>query len=156
MREFPGIAFCRLGEGYGGHTTILAMFDRDTTMGTKRLIPDHLAFTIGIADDEPERDRIGSRVKGMARRVWMGRLAVAVLPGLRGQQRGTCVAGPEADLRMALRGALPRRASVMKSLRLNREPGWSSRFVNWPGIGRDLDLPWLGLWERTVCLSKER
>jgi catechol-2,3-dioxygenase len=29
MRQFPGVAFFRLGDGYGGHTTILALFFRD-------------------------------------------------------------------------------------------------------------------------------
>ena len=58
MREFPGIAFFRLGEGYGGHTTILALFDRDTAVGTERTTLDHFAFTIDIADYETEQERL--------------------------------------------------------------------------------------------------
>ena len=58
MREFPGIVFFRLGEGYGGHTTILALFDRQTAVGTERSTLDHLAFTIDVADYESERKRL--------------------------------------------------------------------------------------------------
>jgi catechol-2,3-dioxygenase len=58
MREFPGIAFFRLGDGYGGHTTILALFDRDTPAGIERTTLDHFAFTIDIADYESERRRL--------------------------------------------------------------------------------------------------
>jgi catechol-2,3-dioxygenase len=60
MREFPGIVFFRLGEGYGGHTTILALFDRDAAVGTERTTLDHFAFTIDIADYETERERLGA------------------------------------------------------------------------------------------------
>ena len=58
MRQFPGIAFFRLGEGYGGHTTILALFDRDTAVGRERTTLDHFAFTIDIEDYETERKRL--------------------------------------------------------------------------------------------------
>jgi catechol-2,3-dioxygenase len=58
MRAFPGIAFFRLGEGYGGHTTILALFDRDTDVGTERTTLDHFAFTIDVADYEAEQERL--------------------------------------------------------------------------------------------------
>jgi catechol 2,3-dioxygenase-like lactoylglutathione lyase family enzyme len=58
MRQFPGVAFFRLGEGYGGHTTILALFDRDTAVGTGRTTLDHFAFTIDVADYETERERL--------------------------------------------------------------------------------------------------
>ncbi len=58
MRELPGIAFFRLGPGYGGHTTILALFDRDTAVATERTTLDHLAFTIDIADYETEQQRL--------------------------------------------------------------------------------------------------
>jgi catechol 2,3-dioxygenase-like lactoylglutathione lyase family enzyme len=60
MREFPGIAFFRLGEGYGGHTTILALFDRNAEVGTERTTLDHFAFTIDIADYETEKQRLES------------------------------------------------------------------------------------------------
>ncbi len=58
MRQFPGIAFFRLGDGYGGHTTILALFDRNTAVGTERSTLDHFAFTIDIADYESEQERL--------------------------------------------------------------------------------------------------
>ena len=58
MREFPGIAFFRLGDGYGGHTTILALFDRDTAVGTRQTTLDHFAFTIDVADYETEQARL--------------------------------------------------------------------------------------------------
>jgi AcrR family transcriptional regulator len=58
MREFPGVAFFRLGDGYGGHTTILALFDRDTAVEIERTTLDHLAFTIDVADYESERQRL--------------------------------------------------------------------------------------------------
>jgi catechol-2,3-dioxygenase len=57
MRQFPGIVFFRIGEGYGGHTTILALFDRDRAVGIERSTLDHLALTIDIADYETERKR---------------------------------------------------------------------------------------------------
>lgn len=60
MRQFPGIAFFRLGEGYGGHTTILALFDRGKAVETQRTTLDHLAFTIDIADYETERKRLAA------------------------------------------------------------------------------------------------
>jgi catechol-2,3-dioxygenase len=66
MRQFPGIAFFRLGEGYGGHTTILALFDRDAEVGPERTTLDHFAFTIDIADYESEKrrlERAGLRVR---------------------------------------------------------------------------------------------
>ena len=58
MREFPGIAFFRLGEGYGGHTTVFALFDRDTAGDVERSTLDHFAFTIDIADYEAEQRRL--------------------------------------------------------------------------------------------------
>jgi catechol-2,3-dioxygenase len=58
MRVFPGIVFFRIGEGYGGHTTVLALFDRETAVGSERTTLDHLAFTIDIADYETERQRL--------------------------------------------------------------------------------------------------
>ncbi len=58
MRQFPGIVFFRIGEGYGGHTTVLALFARDQTVGVDQSTLDHLAFTIDIADYETERERL--------------------------------------------------------------------------------------------------
>ena len=58
LRQFPEIVFFRIGEGYGGHTTILALFARDQTVGVEQSTLDHLAFTIDIADYETERERL--------------------------------------------------------------------------------------------------
>jgi catechol-2,3-dioxygenase len=58
MREFPGVTFFRLGEGYGGRTTILALFDRGAEVGVERTTLDHLAFTIDIADHQSEKQRL--------------------------------------------------------------------------------------------------
>jgi catechol-2,3-dioxygenase len=58
MRRFPGIVFFRIGEGYAGHTTILALFDRDRATEIERTTLDHLAFTIEIADYETELQRL--------------------------------------------------------------------------------------------------
>jgi catechol-2,3-dioxygenase len=58
MREFPGVTFFRLGEGYGGHTTILALFDRGAEVGVERTTLDYLAFTIDIADHQSEKQRL--------------------------------------------------------------------------------------------------
>ncbi len=60
MRQFPGIVFFRLSEGYGGHTTIFALFDRDAEVATERTTLDHFAFTIDIADYESEKRRLES------------------------------------------------------------------------------------------------
>ena len=58
MREFPGIVFFRIGEGYAGHTTILALFDRRRPIKVEQTTLDHLAFTIGIEDYESEQARL--------------------------------------------------------------------------------------------------
>jgi len=58
MREFPGIVFFRLSAGYGGHTTILALFDRDAEVAPERTTLDHFAFTIDIADYDGEKRRL--------------------------------------------------------------------------------------------------
>jgi catechol 2,3-dioxygenase-like lactoylglutathione lyase family enzyme len=74
MRHFPGVAFFGLGEGYGGHTTILALFDRDTAVGTERTTLDHFAFTIDVDDYETERERLESAGLEVRRVVfdWVG------------------------------------------------------------------------------------
>jgi catechol 2,3-dioxygenase-like lactoylglutathione lyase family enzyme len=60
MREFPGIVFFRLSEGYGGHTTVLALFDREADVGPERTTLDHFAFTIDIADYETAKQQLES------------------------------------------------------------------------------------------------
>ncbi|WP_435179900.1 VOC family protein [Halorussus sp. AFM4] len=58
-------AFFELGTGYGGHTEVLALFDRTGTDGyeppaTPRTTLDHLAFEIDRADFDAERERLES------------------------------------------------------------------------------------------------
>lgn len=63
MRRFDRAAFFRLGEGYGGHTTVLALFDRRGDPGAKAPAPehtsvDHIAFTIDRGDFQTEHRRL--------------------------------------------------------------------------------------------------
>jgi len=63
MRRFPDAAFFKIAEGYGGHTQILALFDRSnesgyTGLSAAKTTVDHLAFTIAREDFEPERTRL--------------------------------------------------------------------------------------------------
>ncbi len=65
MKRFPTAAFFRIADGYGGHTQILALFDR--AGGTSYIAPekarttvDHIAFTIDLADFETEKTRLES------------------------------------------------------------------------------------------------
>ena len=63
MRRFPDAAFFKVAEGYGGHTQILALFDRRSQSGYAGLSAaqttvDHLAFTIAREDFESERIRL--------------------------------------------------------------------------------------------------
>jgi catechol-2,3-dioxygenase len=58
MRRFPNIVFFRIAEGYGGHTAILALFDRGREARAEATTLDHLAFTIDVADYEEEKRRL--------------------------------------------------------------------------------------------------
>lgn len=63
MRRFPSIAFFRVAEGVGGHTQIVALFDRSESAGYSGLDParttvDHIAFGIELADYAPEKARL--------------------------------------------------------------------------------------------------
>ena len=59
MRRFPRSAFFRVATGHAGHTQILALFRRDVdpSDGYHSTV-DHIAFTIGLADFEPEKARL--------------------------------------------------------------------------------------------------
>jgi catechol 2,3-dioxygenase len=62
MRRFEGSAFFRIAEGFGGHTQILALFDRSRRdphppEGARSTV-DHLAFTIALEDYEAEKQRL--------------------------------------------------------------------------------------------------
>lgn len=77
MRRFDTSAFFRIAEGFGGHTQILALFDRSSRdpLGpdAPRSTVDHLAFTIALADYDSERrrlERLGIAVT-TAEHVWV-------------------------------------------------------------------------------------
>ena len=58
MRRFEHAAFFRIADGYAGHTAVLALFDRNVPVEQKHSTVDHLAFTIALADYEPEKRRL--------------------------------------------------------------------------------------------------
>jgi catechol-2,3-dioxygenase len=63
MSRVPNCAFFRIAEGYGGHTQVLALFDRSGTVGYRGTdaatsTVDHIAFEIALADLENERARL--------------------------------------------------------------------------------------------------
>ena len=58
MRRFEHAAFFRIADGYAGHTTVLALFDRKIPVEQMHSTVDHLAFTIARADYEAERRRL--------------------------------------------------------------------------------------------------
>ena len=63
LRRFDHAAFFRIADGYGGHTQILALFDRSAQAGyrgldSERTTVDHLAFEIDKADYEVEKARL--------------------------------------------------------------------------------------------------
>src|SRR5215470_5906731 len=57
MRRADNAVFFRIAAGYGGHTQVLALFDRSGQAGYRgpdpgRTTVDHLAFEIDLADYE--------------------------------------------------------------------------------------------------------
>ena len=62
MTRVPNCAFFKIAEGYGGHTQVLALFDRSSTQGSAPDAPtstiDHIAFEIPLADFETELNRL--------------------------------------------------------------------------------------------------
>jgi catechol-2,3-dioxygenase len=65
LRRFERAAFFRLAEGFGGHTQILALFDRTTDpkfvgLNAATTTVDHLAFEIELKDFERERRRLAA------------------------------------------------------------------------------------------------
>jgi catechol-2,3-dioxygenase len=58
MRQFPDVVFFRIAQGHGGHTTILALFDRGVEVGQEHTTLDHLAFSIDVADYATEQRRL--------------------------------------------------------------------------------------------------
>lgn len=70
MTRVPNCAFFKIAEGYGGHTQVLALFDRSqapdyrgTDAATSTI--DHVAFEISLADFADEL----ARLKGLGLRV---------------------------------------------------------------------------------------
>ena len=55
---FPKSVFFKVAEGYGGHTQILALFDRAQHVNAEQSTIDHIAFTIVLADFEAEQARL--------------------------------------------------------------------------------------------------
>lgn len=63
LRRCERATFFRRGDGFGGHTQVLALFDRSADPKFVGLNPatttvDHLAFEIDLADLERERQRL--------------------------------------------------------------------------------------------------
>src|SRR5215469_4244396 len=62
INRFPNSAFFKIADGYGGHTQVLALFDRsnnDDYRGTSAATStiDHIAFEILLSDFENELKR---------------------------------------------------------------------------------------------------
>ena len=63
MTRFPNAAFFKIADGYGGHTQVLALFDRSHLLGYKGIDAgtstiDHIAFEIPLADFTAEVRRL--------------------------------------------------------------------------------------------------
>ena len=65
MTRVPSCAFFKIADGYGGHTQVLALFDRSESPGYRGTDAatstiDHIAFEIPLAEFEDERKRLES------------------------------------------------------------------------------------------------
>jgi catechol-2,3-dioxygenase len=65
MTRVPDCAFFKIADGYGGHTQVLALFDRSQSPGYRGTDAatstiDHIAFEIPLADFADERKRLES------------------------------------------------------------------------------------------------
>lgn len=63
LKRFENVAFLKIANGYGGHTQVLALFDRSSRPGYSGLnrettIVDHIDFEIALADFETEKNRL--------------------------------------------------------------------------------------------------
>ena len=63
MTRVPNCAFFKIAEGYGGHTQVLALFDRSESPGyhgtdAATSTIDHIAFEIPLADFADEKKRL--------------------------------------------------------------------------------------------------
>ena len=66
MTRVPNCAFFKIADGYGGHTQVLALFDRSQSPGYRGTDAatstiDHIAFEIALADFEGEKKRLETR-----------------------------------------------------------------------------------------------
>jgi catechol-2,3-dioxygenase len=65
LTRVPNCAFFKIADGYGGHTQVLALFDRSQNPGyrgpdTATSTIDHIAFEIPLADFDGEKKRLES------------------------------------------------------------------------------------------------
>jgi catechol 2,3-dioxygenase-like lactoylglutathione lyase family enzyme len=65
LRRFDAATFLTLGESAGGHTAVVALFDRSDEPGYEGLDParttvDHVAFTVAAEEFDAERERLES------------------------------------------------------------------------------------------------
>ena len=65
MRRADNAVFFKIADGYGGHTQVLALFDRSSSPGYRGLnaatsTVDHIAFEIAVADYDSEKTRLES------------------------------------------------------------------------------------------------
>ena len=63
MTRVPNCAFFKIADGYGGHTQVLALFDRSGNPGYRGTDAatstiDHIAFEIALADFAGEKKRL--------------------------------------------------------------------------------------------------
>ncbi len=63
MKRVPNSAFFKIADGYGGHTQVLALFDRSASAGYRGTDAvtstiDHIAFEIPLVDFADERKRL--------------------------------------------------------------------------------------------------
>src|SRR5262249_26436245 len=63
LKQFANVVFFKLADGFGGHTQVLALFDRSAQSGYSGLDPatttvDHIAFEIERADFDTELKRL--------------------------------------------------------------------------------------------------
>jgi catechol 2,3-dioxygenase-like lactoylglutathione lyase family enzyme len=63
MTRFPNSAFFKIADGYGGHTQVLALFDRSQSRcyrgaNAETSTIDHIALEIPLADFEREKKRL--------------------------------------------------------------------------------------------------
>lgn len=63
MTRFPNSAFFKIADGYGGHTQVLALFDRSESPGYRGTDAatstiDHIAFEIPLDDFANERKKL--------------------------------------------------------------------------------------------------